>query len=54
MHGEAVIDSEGDECTADCGIIQATCALPEIEDPSSVVFSYAGAETALDAECQLY
>lgn len=51
VHGEAVIESEGDVCTDDCGIIQATCASPLIEDPETVRFSYAGEETALDAEC---
>ena len=51
VSAEAVIESEGDMCTDDCGIIQATCELPAIEDPDSVVFSYAGSETALDAEC---
>ena len=50
VHGEAVIDSEGEECTADCGIIQATCDLPDGAD-SATGFSYAGEETALDAEC---
>lgn len=51
VHGEAVIDSQGNECTADCGIIQATCEMPLIEDPDTVVFSYAGTETPLDAAC---
>lgn len=50
VHGEATIDSEGDECTADCGIIQATCDLPDGTD-TSMSLSYAGEETALDAEC---
>lgn len=52
VHGEAVIESQGDVCTDDCGIIQATCAMPLIEDPSTVELSYAGQQTALDAECQ--
>lgn len=51
VHGEAVIESQGDVCTDDCGIIQATCAAPLIEDPSTVVISYAGVETPMDAEC---
>ncbi|MDP2310591.1 MAG: hypothetical protein Q8P18_31520 [Pseudomonadota bacterium] len=51
VHGESIVDSEGDVCTDDCGIIQATCAAPLIEDPSSVMLSYAGVETPLDAEC---
>ena len=49
---EAVIESVGETCTMDCGIIQATCEMPLIEDPETVVFSYAGEQTALDAECQ--
>ena len=51
VHAEATIDSQGDECTADCGIIQATCDLPEGAD-SATGFSYAGEETALDAACE--
>ncbi len=49
--GEAVIESQGEECTADCGYIQATCEMPAVEDPTTVVFLYAGVETALDAVC---
>lgn len=52
VHAEAVIESEGDICTDDCGIIQATCEMPLVEDPETVVFSYAGRTTALDAECE--
>lgn len=52
VHAEAVVESQGDECTADCGIIQATCEMPLVEDPDTVVFSYAGVETPLDAECE--
>jgi hypothetical protein len=51
VHAEAVIESEGTTCTDDCGYIVATCEMPLVEDPSTVVFSYAGAETALDAAC---
>lgn len=49
---EAVIESVGETCTMDCGIIQARCEMPLIEDPQTVVFEYAGEQTALDAECQ--
>lgn len=52
VHAEAVVESQGEECTADCGIIQATCEMPLVEDPDTVVFSYAGVETPLDAECE--
>lgn len=51
VHAEAVIEHQGDECTTDCGIIQATCEMPLIEDPDTVVFLYAGTETPLDAAC---
>lgn len=51
VHAEAVIESQGVTCTTDCGYIQATCEMPLVEDPDTVVFSYAGVETALDAEC---
>lgn len=53
VHGTAVIESIGGECTADCGYIQATCEAPLIEDPETVVFSYAGVETALDVACEI-
>lgn len=48
---EAIIESEGDQCTSDCGLIQATCEMPLVEDPSTVVVRYAGEESTLDAEC---
>lgn len=51
VHAEAVIESQGDECTADCGIIQATCPLPAVDDPSLVEMSYGGSGHPLDAEC---
>ncbi len=51
VHGEAVIESQGTECTDDCGIITATCALPLVEDPETVELSFGGETTALDAEC---
>jgi hypothetical protein len=51
VHGEAVIDHQGNECTADCGIITASCTAPLVEDPATVTLSYAGSEVALDAEC---
>lgn len=51
VHASAVIHSIYGECTADCGIIQATCEMPLVEAPETVVFSYAGSETALDAAC---
>lgn len=51
VHGEAVVESVGDTCTADCGLITATCDMPLVEDPEGVVFSFGATETALDAEC---
>ena len=52
VHATAEIHSQGTTCTSDCGLIQATCDMPLVEDPETVVFSYAGQTTALDAECQ--
>jgi hypothetical protein len=49
--GEAVIESQGDMCTDDCGIVQATCAAPELPDGAEITISYAGTEVAIDAEC---
>lgn len=52
VHGEAVVETVGDTCTADCGMIVATCEMPLVEDPDGVVFSFGGTETPLDAECE--
>lgn len=52
VHAEATIESQGTECTADCGEIVATCAAPLIEDPETVTISYAGVETPLAAGCE--
>lgn len=54
VHAEAVIVHEGDICTDDCGFIGASCPMPLVEDPDSVVLSYGGTETPLDAECSGY
>jgi hypothetical protein len=51
VHATATIEREQGECTSDCGFIQVTCEMPLIEDPSTVVFSYAGQTTDLSAEC---
>ena len=53
VHAEAVIESQGNACTTDCGIVQATCAMPLVEDPETVTFDYAGESTPLDAECTI-
>lgn len=52
VHAEAVIESQGTECTDDCGIVTASCEMPLVEDPDTVSFEFAGETTALDAECQ--
>lgn len=54
VHAEAVIETQGTECTDDCGIITATCELPLIEDPEGVVFELGGQTTPLDAECEAF
>jgi hypothetical protein len=46
--GRAVIESQGDMCTADCGIISATCDLPEGADPTTMTLAYAGDEAAAE------
>lgn len=51
VHAEAVIDSVGVTCTADCGQVSATCAPPLIEDPDTVTLSYAGTEHPLSDPC---
>jgi hypothetical protein len=35
-------------CTADCGIISATCDLPEGADPTTMTLAYAGDEAAAE------
>lgn len=52
VHAKAVIESQGTECTADCGLVQASCEMPLVEDPDTVQSSYAGELTPLDAECE--
>jgi hypothetical protein len=49
--GHAVITSQGNECTADCGTISATCALPDGADPDTMTLAYAGDEGPVEA-CQ--
>ena len=51
VHAEAVIESEGNECTDDCGFVSAECALPEGADPTSMLLEYAGNQTALGEAC---
>ena len=51
VHGEAIIDTQGVTCTADCGIVQATCALPTVEDPDATNLSYGGADHPVSDAC---
>ncbi len=53
VHAEAVIESQGNECTTDCGLVQATCELPLVEDPETVSLSYAGDTVPLDEACAI-
>ncbi len=49
VHGSAVIESQvGGECTDDCGFVEATCTLPEAEDPSQVRVRYAGQDLPME------
>lgn len=34
--GEVVVLREGDECTADCGIVTAECAMPALPDTGEI------------------
>ncbi|MBM4364580.1 MAG: hypothetical protein FJ090_01580 [Deltaproteobacteria bacterium] len=52
VHAKAVIESQGEVCTTDCGLVQATCEMPLVEDPGTVQFSYGGELTDLDAACE--
>lgn len=48
IHAEAVIESQGRECTADCGFITASCELPA----GGASLSYAGDTVTLaEATC---
>lgn len=40
--GEATVTSEGEVCTADCGIIEARCAIPAGVDTSTAILSFGG------------
>lgn len=51
VHAEAIIESQGNECTADCGFVTATCELPTVDDPSTTTLSYAGESHPLEEEC---
>ena len=46
--GHAEITSQGNECTADCGTISATCDLPDGADPDTMTLDYAGEEAAVE------
>lgn len=52
--GEAVVDSQGDICTDDCGFIQATCALDASLDRDATTVTFGGDDggpTLADAAC---
>ncbi|MCB9674521.1 MAG: hypothetical protein H6737_05350 [Alphaproteobacteria bacterium] len=42
------IESQGNECTDDCGFASATCELPLIEDPSTVTVEHGTSSVAMD------
>lgn len=53
VHAEATIESQGKECTADCGFITASCDAPATE--GEVTLSYAGEDTPLaEATCEAF
>jgi len=52
VEASAVIESQGNVCTDDCGFVTTSCALPDDTDLTDGVLSYAGLQTDLaDAAC---
>lgn len=52
VEATAVIESQGNVCTDDCGFITTACDLPDGVDLDNGVLSYAGLQTDLgDAAC---
>lgn len=52
--GEAVIQQAGEECTMDCGILDARCPVPEGADWDEVIVTFGGDDggpTLADAAC---
>lgn len=51
--GEAIVTSEGDECTADCGVVTATCTMPALPDTGEIQVVVGGATVPLaDFVCE--
>lgn len=54
VEGAALVRSVGDECTADCGLIQARCLVPAGADPRTTLLTFGGdtgGPTLEDAAC---
>lgn len=52
---EAVITSQGNECTADCGLVTVSCALPDLAGVTDAKIVYAGETTNVaDATCEAF
>lgn len=48
VHAEAVIESQGTECTADCGLVVTTCALPDLTGVTDPTIVYSAEPVAID------
>lgn len=55
FQGLATIQSQGNECTADCGFVTATCEVPTLDDPAAITVIYGTETMAWDEipDCQL-
>jgi hypothetical protein len=49
----ATIQSQGQECTADCGLVSATCALPDGAEAATTL-AWGDQQADLDAACELF
>ena len=48
VHAEAVIESHGTECTADCGMVVTHCDLPDLTGVTDPTFVYTSEPVAID------
>lgn len=48
VHAQAVIDSQGKTCTADCGLVSTTCALPDLTGLTGVTLTYGASNVPID------
>jgi hypothetical protein len=48
VHAEAVIESHGTECTADCGFVITHCDLPDLTGVTDPTITYTSDPVAID------